>query len=39
MKNYKIAILAGDGIGPEITQEAVKVLKLIEDFMVQPDYQ
>lgn len=30
MKNYKIAILAGDGIGPEITQEAVKVLKLVE---------
>ncbi|OQK16005.1 3-isopropylmalate dehydrogenase [Methyloprofundus sedimenti] len=31
MKNYKIAILAGDGIGPEITREAVKVLKLIEE--------
>jgi len=31
MKNYKIAVLAGDGIGPEITQEAVKVLKLIEE--------
>lgn len=31
MKNYKIAILAGDGIGPEITQEAVKVLKLVEE--------
>jgi len=30
MKNYKIAILAGDGIGPEIVTEAVKVLKLIE---------
>ena len=30
MKNYKVAILAGDGIGPEITKEAVKVLKLIE---------
>jgi len=30
MKNYKIAILEGDGIGPEITCEAVKVLKLIE---------
>ena len=30
MKNYKIAILEGDGIGPEITKEAVKVLKLIE---------
>ncbi|WP_026600964.1 3-isopropylmalate dehydrogenase [Methylomonas sp. 11b] len=31
MKNYKIAILAGDGIGPEITAEAVKVLKVIEE--------
>lgn len=31
MKNYKIAILAGDGIGPEITAEAIKVLKVIEE--------
>jgi 3-isopropylmalate dehydrogenase len=31
MKNYKIAILAGDGIGPEITAEALKVLKVIEE--------
>ena len=31
MKNYKIALLAGDGIGPEIMQEAVKVFKLIEE--------
>jgi 3-isopropylmalate dehydrogenase len=31
MKHYKIAILAGDGIGPEITAEAIKVLKLIEE--------
>lgn len=31
MKNYKIAVLAGDGIGPEITQEAVKILKIIEE--------
>jgi len=30
MKHFKIAILAGDGIGPEITAEAVKVLKVIE---------
>jgi len=27
---YKIAILAGDGIGPEIMQEGIKVLKVIE---------
>ena len=30
MQNKKIAILAGDGIGPEIMREAIKVLKLIE---------
>ena len=30
MKNYKIAVLAGDGIGPEITREALKVLRLVE---------
>ena len=30
MKNYKIALLAGDGIGPEVMKEAVKVLKLVE---------
>ena len=31
MKQYKIAMLAGDGIGPEIMQEAIKVLKLVEE--------
>ncbi|MDP3008320.1 MAG: 3-isopropylmalate dehydrogenase [Methylococcales bacterium] len=31
MKNYKIAVLAGDGIGPEITKEAIKVLKVVEE--------
>lgn len=30
MNKYKIAILPGDGIGPEIMQEGVKVLKVIE---------
>lgn len=30
MKKYKIAILAGDGIGPEIMQEGIKVLQEIE---------
>ena len=30
MKTYKIAILPGDGIGPEIMKEAIKVLRLIE---------
>lgn len=27
--NYKIAVLAGDGIGPEIVDQAIKVLKAI----------
>ena len=31
MKNYKIALLAGDGIGPEIMREAVKIFRLIEE--------
>jgi len=26
MKDYKIAVIAGDGIGPEVTREAMKVL-------------
>ena len=29
MSSYKIAILEGDGIGPEITAEAIKVLELV----------
>ena len=28
---YKIAVLAGDGIGPEVTEQAKKVLKAIAD--------
>ncbi len=31
MKNYKIALLAGDGIGPEIMREAVKIFQLVEE--------
>ncbi|RKQ35816.1 tartrate dehydrogenase [Oceanobacillus halophilus] len=31
MQTYKIAVLPGDGIGPEVTKEAVKVLKAIEE--------
>ncbi|MDW7674855.1 MAG: isocitrate/isopropylmalate family dehydrogenase, partial [Bacillota bacterium] len=27
--NYQVAVLAGDGIGPEIVAEAVKVLKIV----------
>jgi len=30
MKTYKLALLAGDGIGPEIMKEAIKVLKAVE---------
>jgi len=30
-KEYKIAVLAGDGVGPEIMNEAVKVLKVVTD--------
>ena len=29
-KDYTIALLPGDGIGPEVTREAVKVLKVLE---------
>ena len=29
--NYKIAVLAGDGIGPEIINQAIKVLKKVGD--------
>ena len=29
MAAYKIAVLEGDGIGPEITQEAIKILEFI----------
>lgn len=28
--NYKIAVLSGDGIGPEIIEQAIKVLKAVE---------
>ena len=27
MKNYRIAVIAGDGIGPEVIAEGEKVLK------------
>src|ERR1041385_123995 len=29
-KNFKIASLAGDGIGPEVMREAIKVLRAVE---------
>lgn len=39
MKKYKIAVLKGDGIGPEIVNEAVKVLdKTAEKFGFEVEY-
>ncbi len=35
MKTYKVAVIKGDGIGPEIIDEAIKVLDAVsanEDF-------
>ena len=29
MKTYKIAVIAGDGIGPEVVREEIKVLKAV----------
>ena len=29
MKNYKLTVLKGDGIGPEIVNEALKVLETV----------
>ncbi|WP_196593820.1 tartrate dehydrogenase [Pectinatus sottacetonis] len=31
MKEYNIAVIAGDGIGTEVTAEGIKVLKIIEE--------
>ncbi|MCF0224142.1 MAG: hypothetical protein HUK20_07720, partial [Fibrobacter sp.] len=28
-KNYKIAVLPGDGIGPEVMKEAVRILDVV----------
>ena len=30
-KNFKVAALAGDGIGPEVMREAIKVLRAVEE--------
>ncbi|WP_026960618.1 MULTISPECIES: 3-isopropylmalate dehydrogenase [Aliagarivorans] len=30
MKTYKVALLAGDGIGPEVMKQAVKVMRAVE---------
>ncbi|MGN1113337.1 MAG: isocitrate/isopropylmalate family dehydrogenase, partial [Acutalibacteraceae bacterium] len=40
MKNYKLVLLKGDGIGPEIVNEAVKVLdKAAEKFNFTVEYE
>ncbi|MFK7974987.1 MAG: 3-isopropylmalate dehydrogenase [Halioglobus sp.] len=31
MKNYTIALLAGDGIGPEIMAEAIKIFEVVQE--------
>ena len=31
MKNYKIAVIAGDGIGPEVISEGIKVLNRVSE--------
>lgn len=33
MKKYTIAVLEGDGIGPEVTRESIKVLKTISELL------
>ncbi|NLY18675.1 MAG: 3-isopropylmalate dehydrogenase [Clostridiaceae bacterium] len=39
MKNYKIAVLPGDGIGPEVVRQAVKVLdKVAEKYKFSVEY-
>ena len=30
MKRYRIGVVGGDGIGPEVTREALKVLEAVE---------
>lgn len=30
-KNYKIAVIAGDGIGPEVAREALKILQVVAE--------
>ena len=30
MNTYKIAVIAGDGVGPEVCREGMKVLRQIE---------
>ena len=39
MKNYKICVIKGDGIGPEIIDEAIKVLDVVSaEFGIKFEY-
>ena len=39
MNTYKIAVLKGDGIGPEIVDEAIRVLETVgRRFNIEFDY-
>ena len=31
MREFNIAVLSGDGIGPEVMEEAIRVLSVIEE--------
>jgi len=31
LQTFKVAALAGDGIGPEVMREAIKVLRAVEN--------
>ena len=33
MKTYRIAVLPGDGIGPEVTKETLKALEAVEQIV------
>ncbi len=39
-RTYKLAVIAGDGIGPEVTAQALKVLDLVaaeHEVSIRPD--
>ena len=38
MKEYRIAVLKGDGIGPEIVEQAQKVLDKAGEFIPYPSF-
>ena len=38
MKNHKIAVIRGDGIGIEVVEEGIKVLKEVSTGRIDVDY-